>query len=280
VVWGVSVLAPWRVLGAVYLHLRHYSLALALGFDVLVLYLTLGFRQFSHYFTDIRDALDRGDEIRGAPPAGRMAPPRRQRAAAHRAAAPRHRAFAAGRAPPCVRRVLLVRAVGRLGLGRPAPCCTGWPSSPAATGLSKQPRAGRDANERLHARSRSAASALIDHVPSRLTAFGFAVVGNFEEAINGWRRDAALWKHPNEGVILASAAGAVGVQLGGAGRAGVTPDRSRPSTAATPTTAAMGSTGRRCRRSRPPAERGRPGLALGGAVDAALALLSLANLIG
>jgi hypothetical protein len=27
-----------------------------------VLYLTLGFRQFSHYFTDIRDALDRGDE--------------------------------------------------------------------------------------------------------------------------------------------------------------------------------------------------------------------------
>ena len=30
--------------------------------DVAVLYLTLGFRQFSHYFTDIRDALERGDE--------------------------------------------------------------------------------------------------------------------------------------------------------------------------------------------------------------------------
>ena len=41
---------------------RHYSLLLALAFDVAVLYLTLGFRQFSHYFTDIRDALDRGDE--------------------------------------------------------------------------------------------------------------------------------------------------------------------------------------------------------------------------
>ena len=27
-----------------------------------VLYLTLGFRQFSHYFTDIRKALDQGDE--------------------------------------------------------------------------------------------------------------------------------------------------------------------------------------------------------------------------
>jgi adenosylcobinamide-phosphate synthase len=31
----------------------------------------------------------------------------------------------------------------------------------------------------------------IDHVPARLTAFGFAVVGNFEEAIGSWRRDAA-----------------------------------------------------------------------------------------
>ena len=35
---------------------------LALLWNLVVLYLTLGFRQFSHYFTDIRDALDRGDE--------------------------------------------------------------------------------------------------------------------------------------------------------------------------------------------------------------------------
>lgn len=57
----------------------------------------------------------------------------------------------------------------------------------------------------------------LDHVPARLTAFGFAVVGNFEEAVNGWRRDAVLWKHANEGIILAAAAGAVGVRLGGQG---------------------------------------------------------------
>ena len=67
----------------------------------------------------------------------------------------------------------------------------------------------------------------IDHVPARLTAFGFAVVGNFEEAAASWRRDAMLWQHPNEGVILAAAAGAVGVQLGGAAAPGVTPDRSK-----------------------------------------------------
>ncbi len=52
-------------------------------------------------------------------------------------------------------------------------------------------------------------------------------MGNFEEAINGWRRDASLWKHENEGVILAAAAGAVNVQLGGAAAPGVTPDRSK-----------------------------------------------------
>jgi adenosylcobinamide-phosphate synthase len=87
--------------------------------------------------------------------------------------------------------------------------------------------------------------ALIDHVPARLTAFGFAVVGNFEEAINAWRRDAALWKHANEGVILASAAGAVGVQLGGSAAPGVTPDRSRTFSGGGPTAdaAADGSTG-------------------------------------
>ena len=47
----------------VYVAAAHYSLLLALGVNVVVLYLTLGFRQFSHYFTDIRDALQRGDEV-------------------------------------------------------------------------------------------------------------------------------------------------------------------------------------------------------------------------
>ena len=68
---------------------------------------------------------------------------------------------------------------------------------------------------------------LLDHVPARLTAFGFAVVGNFEEAVTCWRRDAGLWKRANEGIILAAAAGAVGVQLGGNAAPGVTPDRSQ-----------------------------------------------------
>ena len=37
---------------------------LVLVWSVVVLYLTLGFRQFSHHFTGIRDALEAGDEER------------------------------------------------------------------------------------------------------------------------------------------------------------------------------------------------------------------------
>ncbi len=62
IVWAITVLVPGLVAALVYWGLRHFSVLLALGLDVLVLYLTLGFRQFSHYFTDIRDALERGDD--------------------------------------------------------------------------------------------------------------------------------------------------------------------------------------------------------------------------
>jgi adenosylcobinamide-phosphate synthase len=63
VVWGVSVGVPTLLVALLYLGLRHYSAVLAVIFDVAVLYLSLGFRQFSHYFTDIRDALERGNEV-------------------------------------------------------------------------------------------------------------------------------------------------------------------------------------------------------------------------
>ena len=62
VVWCVSVLTPTLLVALAYLGISHYSLLLAVAFDVAVLYFTLGFRQFSHYFTDLREALDNGDD--------------------------------------------------------------------------------------------------------------------------------------------------------------------------------------------------------------------------
>ena len=55
---------------------------------------------------------------------------------------------------------------------------------------------------------------LIDWIPQRLTAFAFAVVGNFEDALFCWRSQAAQWLQPEEGIVLASGAGALGVRLG------------------------------------------------------------------
>ena len=223
-VWGLAVVGPALLASAIYLGLRSYSLLLALAFDVLVLYLTLGFRQFSHWFTEIRDALDRGDEHE----ARRLLAAWRRLDASElpRTAVLRH----------VIEHSLLAAhrhvfgvffgfvALSALGLG-PAGALLYRLADAAANRWAPRPKPGEvEESEALRTLARRLFD-LIDHVPARLTAFGFAVVGNFEEAINGWRRDAALWLRPNEGVILAAAAGAVGVQLGGSAPAGVTPER-------------------------------------------------------
>ncbi len=57
---------------------------------------------------------------------------------------------------------------------------------------------------------------VMDYVPQRLTALMFAVLGNFEDALFCWRDQADGWIDPDHGIVLASAAGALGVRLGGA----------------------------------------------------------------
>jgi adenosylcobinamide-phosphate synthase len=65
---------------------------------------------------------------------------------------------------------------------------------------------------------------LMDWLPQRLAAFSFAVVGNFEDALFCWRDQAERWKDKDSAVLLSSAAGALGVKLGGpvAAKDGVT----------------------------------------------------------
>ncbi len=55
---------------------------------------------------------------------------------------------------------------------------------------------------------------VLDWVPQRVTAFVFAIVGDFEDALFCWRSQAAQWLRPEEGIVLASGAGALGVRLG------------------------------------------------------------------
>ncbi len=226
VVWTIAVVVPAFLTGGVFLAVRHYSLVLALVVNVAVLYLTLGFRQFSHYFTDIRDALERGDES----------------AARNLLAEWRHLDASELPRTELLRHVIehsLLAAhrhvfgvffwfvvVSALGFGPAGAVLYRMAEFVSRYWAYRHRALDAPVNERLRDLVQHLFN-LLDHVPARLTAFGFAVVGNFEEAVNGWRRDAGLWKHPNEGIILAAAAGAVGVQLGGSAPPGVTPDRSK-----------------------------------------------------
>ena len=226
VVWAVAVIVPALAVFVVWRLLVQTNVLLGLAADIAVLYVTLGFRQFSHYFTDIRQALERGDEDESRRLLGEWLHldaselPRTEvlRHVVEHALLAAHRHvfgvffwFVAGAA---------------IGLG-PAGAVLYRMAEFAVRYWSYRQRAlDAPANDRLLDAGR-AAFARIDQVPARLTAFGFAVVGNFEEAINVWRSDAGLWRHANEGVILAAAAGAVGVQLGGDAAPGITPDRSR-----------------------------------------------------
>jgi adenosylcobinamide-phosphate synthase len=226
VVWCVTVLAPAIVAVLVYWLIARVSLLGAFVFDIAVLYLTLGFRQFSHYFTDIRAALDRGEE----PEARRLLAEWRHLDASE---LPRtellrhvleHSLLAAHRHVFGV--FFWFIALSALGLGPAGAVLYRMAEFASRYWAFKSRTLDMPANERLMRLAQRAFS-LLDHVPARLTAFGFAVVGNFEEAVNGWRRDAMLWLHPNEGILLASAAGAIGVQLGGQAAPGITPDRSK-----------------------------------------------------
>jgi adenosylcobinamide-phosphate synthase len=226
VVWAVTAAVPALVAWGVHAVLGHYSVLLALLWDVAVLYLTLGFRQFSHYFTDIRDALERDDEAR----ARQLLSEWRHLDASE---LPRtellrhvieHSLLAAHRHVFGV--FFWFVLLSSFGFGPAGAVLYRMAEFASRYWAFKSRTIDAPVNTRLMDLSQQLFN-LLDHVPARLTAFGFAVVGNFEEAVTCWRRDAGLWKHPNEGIILAAAAGAVGVQLGGGAAPGVTPDRSK-----------------------------------------------------
>lgn len=215
IVWALCVLAPAGLAALSYVLLRHYSLLLAIALDVLVLYLTLGFRQFSHYFTDIRDALDRGDEAQARQLLARWKGvdvsdlPRTEllrQVLEHALLAAHRHVFGV---------FFWFVVLSAVGLGPAGAVVYRMADFLHRHCLALQRRQATELNDHLPELAQSLFNA-IDLVPSRLTAAGFAVVGNFEEAVNAWRREAAGPEQRNEGVILAAAAGAVGVRIGSA----------------------------------------------------------------
>jgi adenosylcobinamide-phosphate synthase len=172
---------------------------------ILIVYLTLGFRHYSHFFSAIQIALNDND----LPEARRLLTEWTRidttefdakevtRVAVERALITTHRhVFGVF--------FWLLMPIGPAGavLYRVAEyLARGW-SDPAH--LKDEPF-GTFARRAFY---------LIDWVPARLTAIAFAIVGDFEDAVYAWRHFARRWNNESDGIILSSGGGAMGVRLG------------------------------------------------------------------
>jgi adenosylcobinamide-phosphate synthase len=190
----------------VYWVLLHYNLVFAaFAWNVLIVYLTLGFRHYSHYFTAIQFALNAGDD-----------------ATARTLLAEWTRTDTVGMDSTEIARLAVEKSL--ITTHRNVFGVFFWflmPLGPACAVMYRVSEyLARAWNEPDHMRNEAfgefAARAFywIDWIPVRLTAIAFAVVGNFEDAIYAWRNFAHRWADESRGIILAAGGGAMGVRLG------------------------------------------------------------------
>ncbi|OGB29446.1 MAG: cobalamin biosynthesis protein CbiB [Burkholderiales bacterium RIFCSPLOWO2_12_FULL_61_40] len=211
--WWIAVVAPGVLVLAV-----HWLLIWSLGWiaaavwSVAILYSTLGFRQFSHHFTEIRDALDAGDENQARQLLAQWMRmdastlPRNEivRHVIEHSVLSAHRYVFGVLAWYTVLAALGLGPVGAVVyrvseyLGR----YVNRPERPSSPPISAA----------MKANATQAWSAM-DWLPARVTALGFAFVGSFEEAVDGWRQQEQNSPGDNDGVVLAATSGAINVKL-------------------------------------------------------------------
>jgi len=203
--WCLAVLPPVLLLGLVYKVLYSLSPLLAWLLNVGVLYLTMGFRQFSHHYTEIQLALRLGDLPRARLLLGEwtgrstetLGTEEIARLAIEEALAASHRHVFA---------VLLWFVI------LPGPCGA-LLYRMAAVLRERWGMADGEARNEFPDFARRVFG-IIDWLPLRATATAFAIVGDFEDAVYCWRNQPANWPDRDLGIVLASGAGALGVQLG------------------------------------------------------------------
>ena len=207
--WSLAAGVPALFAAAVFWGLWQFSSVLGFVWLVAVLYLSLGFRQFSHHFTDIRQALEAGNDTLARE---KLA----QWLQVETAALPR---------AELLRQVIEESALAahRHVFGVLAAFVVFWllGLAPAGAVLYRMAQyLSRDWKGRADGtpsgslqRSSALGWSWVDYLPARATALGFAVVGNFEEAVASWRGEAESYASGSDGVVLAATSGALNVRL-------------------------------------------------------------------
>jgi cobalamin biosynthesis protein CobD/CbiB len=209
IAWFLGVVPAVLVAGLVYWGLYLIHPLAAWVWNAIVLYLMMGFRQFSHTFTEIGDALQTGD----LPLARRkLAEWRGQSGVELTAHETARLAIETG---------LLESHRHVFGtifwfLVLPGPCGAVLYRLAGILAQKWTVDESHPLGQELKQFSWFAQHAFywLDWIPIRLTAVSFAIVGDFEDAIYCWRTQAASWVPTEQGIILASGAGALGVKLG------------------------------------------------------------------
>jgi len=204
IAWGLGVALPASLVSLLYALLMTYQPLLGFLLGIAVLYLTVGFRQFSHFFTSIHLALRQGeiDQARGllaqwrGRSGDRLTGSEVARLAIEEALLASHRQVFA----PLLWFAVLGPA-GALFYRLAHSFDEQW----GHRGEIEFGEFGQFAHR---------AFAVIDWLPLRVTAASFAVVGDFEDAVHCWRTQAVRWPEAGSGILLASGAGALGVRLG------------------------------------------------------------------
>ncbi len=209
IAWLLAMLGPLVLVGILHFVLLRAHPVFAWAFSVLVLYLTMGFRQFSHFYTDIHKALrdrqtDKARELLGSwlgKSCSELSHEEVARVTIEQALLCSHRNVFGVVFWFVIFMMLGLGPIGAI-LYRLAQFLNNrW-------GMQEEAEFGRFgvfARQAYH---------LMEWMPLRLTASTFAIVGNFEDTAYCWRTQASSWPDSEAGIILASGAGALGVRLG------------------------------------------------------------------
>jgi adenosylcobinamide-phosphate synthase len=203
--WIVTMLVLLVPTLLIYWFCAKISPFLALAWNILIVYATLGFRHYSHYFTSIQLALNNGDE-----------------STARSLLAEWTKQDTAGMTVNEISRIAVENAL--VTTHRHVFGVFFWfamPLGPAGAIMYRVAEfLAQVWNEPEHLKNepfgRFATKAFywIDWFPARLTAIAFAIVGNFEDAIYAWRNFANRWQDETIGIILSAGGGAMGLRLG------------------------------------------------------------------